>query len=235
MTQREVYRHEATSVEGFVQQLAVCYLKNQYWFYVMGVIREAKDPSEVDAQILGRYGIARSKHVRYRNKARGEANLQYLRYGRMYLILATLGRHPFFTREAQAIRDAREVPIKFRGYSISYRGGHPSVRIEPEEFRNLKAYFRGIATTRTKRVLWEELRALPFEPYAPVRGQLFGLLGEVNRLRKAAGREPIDHSAVRFRRRICRPFEPVGGQDAAPEVALPGLHLPLAAGPSSSS
>ena len=38
------YRSEATSVEGFVQQIACCYLRHGYWFYVTGVVPERKDP-----------------------------------------------------------------------------------------------------------------------------------------------------------------------------------------------
>ena len=39
-----MYRCEANSLAGFIQQLAVCYLKNRYFFYVMGCVREGKDP-----------------------------------------------------------------------------------------------------------------------------------------------------------------------------------------------
>lgn len=50
---------------------------------------------------------------------------------------------------------------------------------------------------------------LPWQPYAPVWGQYLGLLREANRRRKAAGLEPVPETAVRTRRQICRPFEPV--------------------------
>jgi len=36
------YRCEATTIEGFVQQLAVSYIANGYWFCVTGLIRNGR-------------------------------------------------------------------------------------------------------------------------------------------------------------------------------------------------
>jgi hypothetical protein len=44
-----VYRAEATSIGGFIQQLAVSYVRNGYWFYVAGSVPEGKDPRAIDA------------------------------------------------------------------------------------------------------------------------------------------------------------------------------------------
>jgi hypothetical protein len=203
------YRYEATSVAGFVQQLAVSYLKNCYWFYVMGSIRPGKDPRPIDEEIIRKYKIALSKAGRYRRKRTGTANLQYLRFESTYIIISTPGEHEFLRAEKDAIRDAREVPIKFRGYSLSFRGGHAHVRIERERFKELKAYFEEISVRRTTHQLAAELWSLPWQPYAPVRGQYLGLLRGINRRRKAAGLEPVPDTAVRMSRQICRPFEPV--------------------------
>ena len=56
------YRCVATSVAGFLQQLAVAYVANGYWFYVAGRVPDHKDPAAVDAKIIQRYGIAISVH-----------------------------------------------------------------------------------------------------------------------------------------------------------------------------
>jgi hypothetical protein len=201
-----IYRYEAASVEGFMQQLAVSYLPNGYLFYVMGYIPEGKDPQNTDKRILEKYGIATSKFTRYRRKGTGRANLHYLRYGRTFLILATHGEHPLFESEEANLRDARRVPIKFQGYAVSYRAGRTCVRIERERFKGLRAYFEGIAAKRTIDDLVGEFRALPFEPYAPVRVQLFGLLRLVNKRRQLASLAPLPQSAVRARRRIVTVF-----------------------------
>jgi hypothetical protein len=220
------YRCEATSVAGFIQQLAVGYVRNRYVFYVMGQVREGRDPRVVDAKIIEKYGINVSKAERHRRKAAGRANMQYLRLGRTYLILATHGRGRFFDDEGRAIRDARRVPIKCAGYAVGYRGEKVRVRIEEGTFRRLAAYFLDVAARRPASALAAELRALPFEPYAPVRYQLFGLLNRINLLRKAAGLAAVPDSAVRTRRRICRPFEPGDGTTGRPGPAPPAREGP---------
>jgi hypothetical protein len=209
-----MYRCEATSAEGFVQQLAVSYLGSGYWFYVAGEIPEGKDPRRVDEKLVTRYEIDLSKWARARRKRAGLANLQYLRFGRFFVLLATHGAHRFFEEEAASVRDARRTPIRFRGYSVSYRGGHPHVRIEQDEYKRLKAYFLSLATHRSAERLAGELARLPFEPYAPVRRQLLAVLRAVNRDRGRAGFEPVPADCLRLRRRVCRPFEPVDPQPA---------------------
>jgi hypothetical protein len=201
------YRCEATSVAGFVQQLAVSYIGRGYFFYVRGEIPEKKDPRIIDENIIEKYGIAIGKTARARRKASGFANIQYLRYERSFLLLATHGQHPFFDKEGSLIRDAREYPVKFAGYAVSFRNGHPHVRIEQRQFLELKAYFADIAVHRRAATIEVIITTLPFEPYAPVRSQLCGILREVNRRRRIAGYECLAASCIRVRRRIVRPFE----------------------------
>ncbi|MCC6393528.1 MAG: hypothetical protein IT167_23205 [Bryobacterales bacterium] len=201
------YRCEATTVAGFVQQLAVAYVGHGYWFYVTGQIPEKKDPLLVDAKLIEKYGLGIGKATRARRKAAGLANIQYLRFKHHFILLATAGRHSFFEEEREFIRDAREVPIKFGGYAISYRAGHPHVRIAERKYRELKAYLSDVSIHRQKEWLEEQFRRLPFEPYAPVRSQLFGVLREVNRRRTLASFEQLPSSCIRVRRRVVRPFE----------------------------
>lgn len=226
------YRCEATSVAGFVQQLAVAYVGHGYWFYVTGEIPERKDPAAVDEKLIDKYGLAIGKTARARRKAGGFANVQYLRYGRIFVLLATHGRHEFFEEEQQFIRDIRETPIKIGGYSISCRAGHPHVRIEESRYRSLKAYFEDIAIHRTRERLEQELRRIAYEPYAPIRSQLHGILRGVNRKRSLAQYELVRTSCVRMRRHVVKPFEPVIAIVPSPAPKLvPSVsdeHLPLA-------
>ena len=104
------YRYVATSVAGFVQQLAVAYVANGYWFYVKGWIPETKDPAKTDAKIIAQYGLDVSKWTRSRQKQAGHASVQYLRHGRFYVIVATHGEHPFFAAEGKQIRERRRSP-----------------------------------------------------------------------------------------------------------------------------
>ncbi|OHB83428.1 MAG: hypothetical protein A2V98_16510 [Planctomycetes bacterium RBG_16_64_12] len=218
------YRCVATSVAGFVQQLVSCYLPHGYWFYVSGIIPPGKDPAVTDEKLIAKYGIGVSRTSRARRKSVGIANVHYIRYGRRFLLLATHGFHPFFDDEAKNIRDVRRIPIKFDGYSISVArggflrkpkdGGLPvrdekwrvRVQIEAEMYKGLRAYFEDIALYRTAERLAAELADLPFEPYAPVRRQLLNVVRYINERRHAARLEPVGFSALRYRRRIVRPF-----------------------------
>lgn len=205
---REVeYRCEASSVEGFIQQLAVSYVKNGYFFYVTGTIPEAKDPRETDAKILAQYDIAVSKFTRSRRKKTGSANLHYLRHGRFFVILATHGTHRFFEEERASLKDVRETPIRYEGYSVSFRGGAACVRIDRGTYLNLKAYFEDIATKRKAETIAKQLYGLPFRPFGPVVSQLFIILRAVNRARQVAGFEPVPKTAIRVWRQPVKTFD----------------------------
>jgi len=205
-----MYRCEAETEAGFVQQLAVSYLGHGYCFYVVGTVPVTKDPAAVDAKLIARYGIGISRWARARRKKAGHANMHYLRFGRFFVLLASHGEHRFFTEEP-SFRDARRDAIRFAGYSISLKKGtdgrlHPSVRIHPDEYRTLKAYLLDLAPHRSVERLAAMLAAVPFERYAPVRRQLLNIWRAVNRVREQAGFEPVPVAALRLRRRVVRTF-----------------------------
>ena len=201
------YQCAATSVAGFVQQLAVNYVARGYYFYVTGIIPEGKDPAKTDRKIIAQYGIDISKWARARRKKEGKANVQYLRHDRFYVIIATHGEHPFFAAEQNQLRNIRKQPLRFRGYGIgigrSRKDGsfHASVRIQRETFREMLEHFKHIAIQRTVEELCLELRAIPFEPFAPVRDQFRIILRAVNRARKTAGLEVVPWNAIRLYRK----------------------------------
>jgi hypothetical protein len=218
-----VHRCEAVSVEGFVQQLAVGYVQHGHFFYVTGEVPQRKDPRTVDAKLIERYGLDLSKWARARRKATGRASVRYIRHGRFFVLIATKGRHEFFEREA-GILDLRRQPIRYAGYSVSYRRGvdrrwHVSVRIAGDEYLRLKSYMVGLAAHRSVENLARELERVPFERYAPVRRQLLNILRAVNRVRKEAGYEPAPVSALRLRRRVVRPFGCLEGDGGAVAVS----------------
>ena len=148
------YLCEATSMEGLIQQVALSYLRHGYWWYVTGVVSVRKEPVEIDHNILSKYDIRKDWRFIAHNKQRGLANLQYIRHGRFYIIMASKGFHEFKDREAKRIRDARHCPIliprfapssdvdrsknrcgkspSFDSYAVSYsRGGY--LKKAPEE------------------------------------------------------------------------------------------------------
>ena len=206
------YSCVATSVAGFIQQLAVAYVAHGYYFYVTGRIPDEKDPMATDQKIMAQYGIDTSKWTRARRKKAGLANVHYLRYGRFFVIIANHGEQPFFEAEANLLRDIRLSPIHFMGYSIGChqeRGGgvfHASVRISQEVYRELKGKFERGAVHRAVEDLSRDMQATPYEPYAPVRDQLRCILRAVNRRRKAAGLEQLSQETLWERRMPVKPF-----------------------------
>lgn len=197
----------AYSRDGFVHYLVTSLICRGYWFYVTGWIPDGKDAAAIDRKLTDKYDCAVSKSARWRRKKLGKANVRYIRCGRFFLLIATKGEHAFFHEEAN-IRDIRKTPIKFRGYSISFRrDGRPSakattvqyrvhVRIEKERFKELTAEFEALATRRSAGHVAARLYELPFHGYAPVRRQLCTLLRTVNRKRRAAALSQLSRECL---------------------------------------
>ena len=214
------YRAVATSVEGFVQQIACCYLRHGYHFYVIGRVPPGKDPTAIDDKLVAKYQIDVSESTRARRKKTGRANLQYIRHESTFVILATKGEHRFFEEEANLIRDIRRVPIRYAGYSVSYkRGGrtkdgqpdekwHSHVEIDRRQFLELRAWFAERALRASAEKLALAFYQLPIAPYAPVRRQLLLMLRDVNRVRKRGGRKPLPTGILPLRRKVVSPFSP---------------------------
>jgi hypothetical protein len=212
------YRCVASSPEGLVQQVAVCYLRHGYWWYIAGGIPKGKDPEAVDRKLIQKYGIDLTDRQRAHRKQRGLANMQYIRYGHWFLLLATEGHHRFKQEERDRIRDCRRHPIKFEGYSISYRragvtpagGGNPKwhacVRIDPHTYKQLKAFFLDRACHRSTENLSADFARVPYTRFAPVRRQLLTIIRAANEARSRIGYEPVPHTALNLRRKIVRPF-----------------------------
>jgi len=223
-----VYRCEANSVEGFVQQLAVAYIAKGYRFYVACRIPPHKDPSSVDRKLVARYGLGISRWTRARRKRQGVAGVQYLRYRRFFVLIATHGKHEFFGHERR-FRDIREKPIGFVGYSIGCRTGrdgrhHVSVEIHRDSLRKLKDHLERVALRWDVEQLIQLFQVLGFAPYARVRRQLLKLLSHVNDRRRRAGLESVPWSAVRWRRRSVSPF--VRADCVVPGIADSAARIP---------
>lgn len=216
------YRFEAATPESVVQLIAASYLRHGYYWYVTGTIPDGKDPSSVDQKLIAKYGIDVSEWERTRRKKSGLANAQYIRFERWFILMVTEGHHPLKapTRkggEKEQLKDARRVPIRFHGYSISYRRSgitpkgadptddsvrkwHAHVRIDEPTYRQLKAHFIDRACHRSTENLARELAAIPFARYAPIRRQLLTLHRMINEARKPLGYEQLPYSALSLRR-----------------------------------
>lgn len=237
-------RHLVASVDGMVAQL-VNLISKGYRYYFVGLVADREAQLIRDERMLGYYEAQLPKWTRERRKGRGLANFRYLRYEEWFIVLATEGQAPtFWNEDRQRIRDVRNAPIRFKGYSISYRQGgwkdrrkwsdpairerdmkrHVRVQLDGETFNGVKAYFLNIATHRQADFLAREFAELSFQPYRPVREQLFQILRAVNRLRQSAGYQRVPASVIRFKRRIVRAFSDSGIQPSMSDHLADDLH-----------
>lgn len=227
-------RHVVSSVDGMLAML-VNLVSKGYRYYFVGTVKEGKSAEAVDERMLAYYEADLPKWRRERRKLQGLANFRYLRYDGWYVVLATEGAAPrFWSEDRGRIRDVRHTAIRFRGYSVAYRQGgwkdrklwkdpavrerdmkwHARVLLDEETFAGLKAYFLNIAVHRDAGFLANEFLSLPFQPYRPIREQLFVILRVVNQARKLAGYQRVPTSVIPFKRRIVRAFErPLEGRE----------------------
>lgn len=229
------YRYEAASREAVVQLIAASYLRHGFYWYVTGCISPGKDPRDVDRKLIEKYGIDLSEWKRADRKQRGLANAHYLRFERWFILMVSEGHHQMKEPaskggEEEFLHDCRRVPIRFEGYSISYRqagftpkGGaapkwHAHVRIDGSTYRSMTAHFLDIACHRSPENLARELGAIPFARYAPIRRQLLTLLRQVNAARQRMGYDTLPHSVLKLRRepvKVYRDSESESDQEAA--------------------
>lgn len=219
-------RHEIGSIDGMVAILVNLIAKG-YRYYFVGRCESHEKWVALDERIMEYYNANLPKWTRERHKKKGLSNFRYLRFQEWFILLATEGTAAKFWEEDRArIRDVRNTPIRFKGYSVSYRQGgwkdrrlwkdplvrerdmkwHVRVQLDSETYSGVKAYFLNIATHREASFLANEFLDLTFQPYRPVREQLFSILRAVNRDRHLAGYQRIPASVIRFKRRIVRAF-----------------------------
>ena len=132
LSQRSSQRYLVANVDGMVQQLVTLIAKG-YRYYFVGAIKLHEDPHKIDARMLDYYDADLTKGQREVRKRHRRANFRYLRWHDWYIVLATEGSAPKFWREDRSrIRDVQNVPIRFKGYSISYQAGGYA-KLTPEE------------------------------------------------------------------------------------------------------
>ena len=87
---RKLYRHEATSVAGFVAQI-IRYISSGHYFYVRVLIPEHKHPRTVDQKLLKLYDVARPAWRRERRNLKQSAGIHYLRHDRLAVLIERPG------------------------------------------------------------------------------------------------------------------------------------------------
>lgn len=141
--------HCAVSATGLTALLVNLVAKG-YRYYFTGMVKPGKCPLSHDRRLIESYSANLPKSARERRRKNGQANFRYLRHEHWFIVLGTQGKADKFWREDRSrIRHIRDTPIRFWGYSISYKqGGYAKLtqaeKASREEAWN--AYFSGLAT-----------------------------------------------------------------------------------------
>ena len=200
-----------------MQLIAASYLRHGYYWYVTGRIPDGKAPERVDDKLITKYGIDLTEWQRSKRRKSGLANAHYLRHGRRFILMLTEGHHALRSParsggEGEHIRDCRRIPIRFAGYSISYRRSgvasavgaptkwHAHVRIDNETYAQLKAHYQQIAVHRSPENLATEFATITYARYAPIRRQLLNILRSVNELRQRQSYTKLPYAVLNLRR-----------------------------------
>lgn len=202
-------RCEVASEHALVQYLASNVIRHGYWHYFLGKIPAHKEAAAVDAKLVERYGADLDKFSRARRKAKGLANVIYVRLDREFLLVATDGDHIIFSEHP--MKDFRREHLRLHGYQVGAGRGadgkfHAGVRIGDAAFSGLADFFMSIAVHWSASRLAEEFRSIQFVRFARVRRQLLKLLRLVNERRRVAGFELVPTSALQLRRTIVSVF-----------------------------
>lgn len=211
-----MYRCSCRSVEGLVHQVSSNFLRHGFIRFVSGYVKAPKDPSALDVKMIRLYDLDCSDWARSKRKRDGLANVHYIRHDRFFVIFATMGRHDTLTlEEGPRIRSIRKAPLVYGGYSISQRRDSVNphrwrahVSLDRRTYGELKSHLLELALHRRAELLAKEFWELPFQPYAPIRRQLFDILRAVNRRRRLAGYEPVEWTeAIRMKKRAVKVYQ----------------------------
>jgi len=209
------YQVEARDIGSFLGQV-VRYVSSGHYFYIRCVIPEQKDPRAVDEKLVNLYDIARKNWQRKRRYLRDRAGIHYLRYGRLFVVMLSKGRHDAFYRDhGSQVSDIRRTALKALGYSVRYtysqtdRRQKVFVRLDRKTYRELRCHMLSLCTWecfRDRKRMEREFKRLDFEFYSPVYQQVYSVLKTVNCARRRRGFEPIGYQCIPHWIRVSKVF-----------------------------
>jgi len=207
---KKQYECVAVSERAFVQQL-ICYVRNHYIFYTTIGPSKRRTWAEVDTAIVEKWGINISDQSRARRKAKGHANMQYIRFGDLGVIMLTPGFHPWYEKHIspegirqyktlRSFEDHSKNPLRAGPYSISsvldweWTPGKPikhraKCTLNRQTMQELRAVYHDRATHWSVDSLSTALArtTVQYLPYRGVRNCFTRLVHEINKRRKVHG------------------------------------------------
>lgn len=187
----------APSLGVFLRKIAIDYVRYGYVRYITRVIPHYKDPEPIDLKIIEHYDITWNHVKRKQRKAKGIANVVYIRWGHCWVLLATEGTQPEI--EKRDFKDIRNAPLHVCGYSVGVRKGTGKVcvMVAPRRFRAIKKAVGNIALHNHAKVEGF-IDGIAHVNYPEVLRQKQYLTKLTNRRRKIAGLSKLPDPVSKF-------------------------------------
>lgn len=178
------YDHSVPSLGLFLKRIAIDYMRYGYYRWAMRGISPHSDLLAIDRKLIATYGVTQCRTSRMRIRKQGLAVVQYVRWKRTFIVLATEGVHEAFDRICSY--DVRVSPLHYHAYSIGVKNNRIEVRIRSQVWNGAYKKQLAIALVPTES-LEKSLNALPYYRFPGVVRQLLKLTSEINLRRQVAG------------------------------------------------
>lgn len=179
-------KHAVPTLGFFLRRIAIDYMRYGYYRWAMRFIPPERDPQKLDAKLIDAYGVTACRTTRMRQRRRGLAVVQYVRWEHTFVLLATEGTHEQFDRLRSY--DAREAPLHIGAYTIGYRSSQGVVVVQVRQQVWLALSKRIHLHALGDRAAMEtRINSLPFYRFPGVVGQLRDLVKSINQRRRVAG------------------------------------------------
>ena len=180
----EMTRWQPLTLGDLLRRIAFDYVRFGYYRYAVRSIPEGKDLVKMDEKLRRTYGVTSCRTARMRQRKKGRAVVEYLRWHHTFILLATDGEHKCFSRIRS--HDIRDTPLHLGGYSVGLRGKTVSVEVSRQTLHTVKRSVKRIELTNRDQVE-KALASIPWFHFPGVVAQQWKLLRQVNQRRKAAG------------------------------------------------
>lgn len=168
----------------FLRRIAIDYMRYGYYRWALRFIPPERDPQKLDAKLIEAYGVTACRTTRMRQRRRGLAVVQYVRWEHTFVLLATEGTHEQFDRLRS--HDARNAPLHIGAYAIGVDGSHVVVQVRQRVWLAISKRIHANALG-DRTIVETRINALPFYRFPGVTGQLRDLVRTVNQRRRVAG------------------------------------------------
>lgn len=177
-------RYAVPTLGFFLRRIAVDYMRYGYYRWALRFIPPERDPQKLDAKLIDAYGITACRTTRMRQRRRGLAVVQYVRWEHTFVLLATEGTHEQFDRLRSY--DARNAPIHIGAYTIGHRSDKVVVQVRQRVWLAISKRMHANALG-DRTAIETRLNSLPFYRFPGVVRQLRDLVSAVNQRRRVAG------------------------------------------------